>query len=389
MTNIKALQAFPSTEYLRRLGAVKSKMARRDVDALVVTSPANITYLTGNLTRLYQLHALIVSIREEEPTFIVRQMDVPGCCYQTFMTAGKVIGYSEALIGRVDKDGFDAIIDYVRDLGLSNGSIGLEPSYLSGQTIDKCKARLPNARMVDCNKLVDWIRIVKSDLEVAALRDAAAIADAAILRAADVIRPGVREADAVAEIVATQVRGGPTTKPATAVRPPLLSSSPRTGMIHILWSEDVFRDGSQINIELSGIRYGYTAAIMRTFSIGKPSDQLRRIHDAEVAGLEAALATVRPGRTCSDVAKAFYRTIERHGFTKVSRCGYSLGIEWLEPTASLAEDDMTELQAGMTFHLMLGNWVNEEFGYVISESFCVTDSGVEVLTHAPRTLFQL
>src|SRR5207249_4018050 len=110
----------------------------------------------------------------------------------------------------------------------------------------------------------------------------------------------------------------------------LLSSTPRTGTPHILWSEDVFRDGSQINMEVSGNRHNYMAALMRTFSIGAPSDHLRRIHEAELAGLEAALSVIRPGRTCSDVANAFYRTIEKQGFTKESRCGYSIGIDWVE-----------------------------------------------------------
>jgi Xaa-Pro dipeptidase/ectoine hydrolase len=50
---------------------------------------------------------------------------------------------------------------------------------------------------------------------------------------------------------------------------------------------------------------------------------------------------------------------------------------------------MTQLQTNMTFHLMLGNWVDEDFGYVISETFRVTPSGGEALTTAPRKLFEL
>jgi Xaa-Pro aminopeptidase len=50
---------------------------------------------------------------------------------------------------------------------------------------------------------------------------------------------------------------------------------------------------------------------------------------------------------------------------------------------------MTELKPNMTFHLMLGNWVDLDFGYVISETFRVTQTGVEVLTSAPRKLFEL
>lgn len=43
----------------------------------------------------------------------------------------------------------------------------------------------------------------------------------------------------------------------------------------------------------------------------------------------------------------------------------------------------------MTFHLMLGNWMEDDFGYVISETFRVTESGVEVLTNMPRKLFEV
>ncbi|MES0192652.1 Xaa-Pro peptidase family protein [Mesorhizobium sp. LSJC264A00] len=389
MTIYRGPQAFPRTEYLGRLAAVKKEMSRRDLDALVVTSASDITYLTG-YTALsgYVPQGLVVQIAEEEPTFILRRMDAPAAIHETFLDRTKIIGYPEALVGNPDADGYDTIIDFLLESGLGNRGVGVEISNLFVQTAEKFKSRLPKARLVDCTKAVAWIRLVKSDREIEIMREAAAISDAAILRAAEVIRPGVREADAIAEILGTLARGA-NGKPGTMIQQIGLCSSPRTGTCHIPWSEDVFRDGSQINLELGGVRYGYCAGIMRTFSIGAPSDRLRRIHDAEVAGLEAALGTIRPGSTCSDVANTFYRTIEKAGFRKESRCGYAHGIGWLEPTASLKDGDMTELKANMTFHLMLGNWIDEDFGYVISETFRVTDTGAEVLTSAPRQIFQI
>ncbi|NOJ50828.1 M24 family metallopeptidase [Bradyrhizobium archetypum] len=389
MTISKGSQAFPRTEYVRRLAAVKSEMERRDIDALVVNNAANITYLTGyTALSAYVPQGLVVSIHREEPTFILRRQDAPAAIHQTFLERGNVIGYPESLIGNPDMDGFDTVIDFLHELGVASRSLGLERGYLSAQASEKFKERLPKARIVDCTKAIAWIRGIKSDLEIAVMREAAAISDAAMLRAAEVIRPGVREADAVAEIVATLVRGA-NGKPGTIFRPLYLCSSPRTGTSHIMYSQDVFREGSQINLELGGIRHGYAAGLMRTFSIGAPSDRLRRLHDAEVAGMEAALNVVQPGATCSDVANAFYRMIEKQGFKKESRCGYAIGIDWLEPTASLKDGDMTELKPNMTFHLMLGNWIDEDFGYVISETFRVTESGAEVLTSAPRNLFEL
>ncbi|MCP3392283.1 Xaa-Pro peptidase family protein [Bradyrhizobium sp. CCGB12] len=389
MTISRGPQAFPRTEYLRRLAAVKLEMGHRGIDALVVNNPRNITYLTGYTARsAYVPQALLVSMHKEEPTFVLRLMDAPAAIHQTWLDRGNVIGYPEGLIGNSEMDGFDAVIDSICELGLADRGLGLEFGDLSMRTAEKFKSRLPKASLVDFTNAVAWIRTVKSDFEISIMREAAAIADAGIIRAAEVIAPGMREADVMAEITATLARGA-NGKPGTDIANVFFCSSPRIGTCHIRWSDDIIRPDSQINLELGGVRHGYVAAIMRTFSLGAPSDRLRRLHEAELAGLEVALGTVRPGATCGDVAKAFNRTIERHGFTKESRCGYAIGIDWTEPTASLREGDMTELKPNMTFHLMLGNWIDEDFGYVVSETFRVTSSGAEVLTSAPRKLFEL
>ncbi|RVC75382.1 aminopeptidase P family protein [Mesorhizobium sp. M2A.F.Ca.ET.046.02.1.1] len=389
MAVTKGPQAFPRSEYLRRISLVKSEMLQRDIDALVVSDMHNITYLTG-YTALsgYVPQGLVLSMRDEEPTFILRRCDAPAALHQCFMERDRIIAYPEALIGNPVRDAYDPVIDFIEEAGLAKGGIGIELYSLPAQSAEKFRTRLSDARIVDCTKAVTWIRLIKSDLELEVMRQAAAISDAAILRAAEVIRAGVSEADAVAEIVGTLIRGAKG-KPGTRIEQIGLCSSPRTGTCHIPWSEDFFRHGSQVNLEVGGSRHGYCAGLMRTYSIGAASDRLRRVHDIQVAGLEAALETVRPGATCSDVANAFYRTIEKQDLNKETRCGYAHGIGWLEPTASLKDGDMTELKPNMTFHLMLGNWIDEDFGYVISETFRVTESGVEVLTNVPRKIFEL
>ncbi|MET4316054.1 Xaa-Pro peptidase family protein [Bradyrhizobium sp. RT4b] len=385
----KNSQAFPRSEYLRRLTEVKLEMKRREIDALVVTTPANITYLSGYTSKSgYVPQGLLVSLEDEEPTFITRRMDGPAAIHQMFIDRSRVIGYPEALIANPDRDGYDAIIDFLLDKGLGSRGIGLEAKFLPSLTIEKFRLRAAEARIVDCTNAVTWIRGLKSDLEIVMMREAAAISDAGMLKAKEVIRPGLREADAAAEIIATLVRGA-NGKPGTDLASFFMCSTPRTSTCHIRWTEDIFRPGSQINLEFSGVRHGYTSPLMRTMSIGRPADHLRRLHDGEVAGLEAALAAAKTGGTCSDIAVAFNATLRKHGFEKESRCGYAVGIDWTEPTASLKEGDMTVLQPNMTFHLMLGNWIDEDVGYVISETFRVTDTGGESFTKLPRELFEI
>lgn len=388
MPVIKGTQVFPRSEYLRRLAAVKAKMAERDLSAVIITDSAHVTYLTGSVAHSYDTRGVIVLASQEEPVFILRWMDVAAAVQETFMERNSIIGYSEELMGDPDKNGYDAVIDFLLDQGLGQSGLGFEFCNLTVDSVEKFRAQLQRAHIIDFSNVVTRIRTLKSDLEIAVMREAAAISDAGVLKAAEVMRPGMREADAIAEIVGTLARGA-NGKPGTWIATPYLCATSRIGNPHTTWSEDTLREGSQVNLEIAGVRHDYHAPICRTYVLGKPSDRLLRIHEAQLAGLEAGLSVIRAGAVSGEVAKVIHSTTEKHGFKKRSRAGYSIGINWMEKTASVKLGDTTVLEPNMTFHLHLGSWVEEDFGYVLSESIRVTETGVEVLTKAPRQLFML
>lgn len=388
MPVVKGPQVFPRSEYLRRLAAVKAKMAECDIAAVVITDNAHITYLTGSVAHSYDTRGVVILASREEPVFILRWMDVAAAVQETFMERDSIMGYSEELMGDPGKNGYDAVIDFLLDQGLGQSGIGFELCNLTVDSSEKFKGRLLQARIQDFSKVVSRIRTLKSDLEIVAMREAAAISDAGVLMAAEVMRPGMREADAIAEIVGTLARGADG-KPGTWIATPYLCATSRIGNPHTTWSEDTLQRGSQVNLEIAGVRHEYHAPICRTYILGKPTDRLLRIHEAQLAGLEAGLNVIRAGAVSGEVASVIHSTTEKHGFKKRSRAGYSIGIDWMENTTSLKLGDTTVLEPNMTFHLHLGSWVEEDFGYVLSESIRVTESGVEVLTKAPRQLFRL
>lgn len=90
--------------------------------------------------------------------------------------------------------------------GLARRRMRLETRSLSRESVGKFKMRMPEATIFDFTNGVTWIRGIKSDLEIAVMQEAADIADAGMLRAKEVIRPGVREAEAAAEFIASLVR---------------------------------------------------------------------------------------------------------------------------------------------------------------------------------------
>src|SRR5947208_1191553 len=151
-----------------------------------------------------------------------------------------------------------------------------------------------------------------------------------------------------------------------------------------------FRQDTATCLELSGCRQRYHCAMSRTVYLGSTPNDMERVAAATGDGMAAALATVKPGALCQDVELAWRQTINRAGFSKPSRIGYSIGLNyppnWADHTASLRENDTTVMEPNMTFHLMLGMWM-EGWGFELSDTFRVTETGHEVLADFPRQLF--
>jgi Xaa-Pro aminopeptidase len=164
------------------------------------------------------------------------------------------------------------------------------------------------------------------------------------------------------------------------------SGYPRVAAPHLAWRDDRLEAGTVTNVELGGFRRRYVAGLSRTIVQGKPEDRLARLHAATREAVDAVFDTARAGWTCEEVEALFRRTTRTHGFEKKSRVGYAIGIDWTEKTASLRPGDQTVLVPDATFHLMAGMWY-DDWGYVLSETFRVTEDGLKSFSRLPRDLF--
>ncbi|MEM9881183.1 MAG: Xaa-Pro peptidase family protein [Pseudomonadota bacterium] len=375
---------FSKDEYQRRIGNVIDAMTQRGVDTLVVNDAADMIYLTGYLGDSDYVPQCFILTSGGDMGVYLRDQDVGGAMHTSWLPDEAIVGYPEDLIGNAERDGYDFIIDKIP----TSGRVGLAWKDMSWDVANRFVKAIGEDRLVDTAGLVAWLRLVKSPAEVQVVREASQIASLAAMKAGEVIRSGVRECDAAAEITAAAIRGSADFG-GHFVFAPLMAPGTKTGTPHLPWTDQPFAKGSSVNLEVGGTRYGYFGAIMRTLSIGKPSAGLQSLHDATVGGFEKALAAARPGALAEDIAHAFLSVIEPAGYSKASRCGYPMGIHWLEPTVSLRDGDKTVLKPGMTFHFMLGMWVERDFGCTYSETVAITDTGAEVLTNAPRAIMEV
>ncbi|WP_353024409.1 Xaa-Pro peptidase family protein [Mesorhizobium sp. M1403] len=374
------------------MSTLKAEMELRHMDTLLISEPSNIYYLTGYEAYSFYVFQIMVVHRDlSEPIWIGRFMDAVSVRRMTYLSDDSIRPYTDEYVQSAEKNPVDFVVAQLKEICPTLNAIGVETGsfYYTVRTHSRLIESLPTTRFLDAELFINWMRICKSPAEIALLREAGQISNAMMTDAVEAAQPGIRECDLTSVIYRRMIAGTPEYGGVYPSSAPYVLSGSRTCEPHAPWSDRIISQNTPVNIETSGCRRRYHAPISRTIYLGTPPDSYIRLADAVTEGIEAALAAVRPGVTCSDVAQTFQQTIARHGFHKEARIGYSTGIgfppTWGERTASLRESDHTVLKPGMAFHMMPGLWL-DNVGIVLTQSFVVNDSGREDLTKFPRKL---
>jgi len=385
---------FDKSEYERRVGRAREQLHEQNLDAIVVSDPANMNYLTGYDGWSFYVHqAVVITRNHEEPVWVGREMDAAGARATTYLSESNILSYSDDHVHSPhDLHPMDYIAGVLDELEVADGRIGLEmdAAYFTAKSYVRLQQNLPDADFEDATQLVGWIRIKKSEQEIEYMREAARISENAMQAGLETIEAGVPEYEAAAAIYDALITGTDDYGGDYPAIVPLMPSGEHTDTPHLTWTDRPFEKGDPVIIELSGCRHRYHSPLARTTFVGDPPEELERTAEIVIEGIDAALDVVKPGVTCQTVERAWRETIAQYGLEKEDRIGYSMGLgyppDWGEHTASIRPGDETVLEENMTFHMIPGIWT-EAVGMEISETFRVTSTGVETLADFPRRLF--
>ena len=383
---------FTVKEYKNRLKKVQSEMQKKGIELLISQDTANINYLTGyDAWSFYYSQCVIVHVNSDEPLCFVRAQDAGGAFITTYLKKENIIIYDEKYIHTWPTHPYDALVDLIRKKKWDKINIGVEMDahYFTAYCYKKLKEGLPNAKILDSERLVNWVRVEKSIAEIEYMKKAATISEMAMKTAMETISPDVRQCDAVAEIQRTLFRGTPEYGGEYASIATLLPTGKGTSASHLTASDKKFINGEATIIELSGTYKRYHAPMARTINLGKPDQKKLDAMKATNEALEEGINASKPGNTANDVAEKFWGVLDKYGIKKESRTGYSIGIgyppDWGEHTLNIYKGDMTELKPNICYHMIavmqFGDW-----GVESSESIRITESGNELLCNFSRDL---
>jgi Xaa-Pro dipeptidase len=382
---IVAERPFDQTELEQRLERTRADMSRLGIDLLLVTDQDDIFYLTtareiGGL----MLAALLVP-RTGDPAFIGRAVDM--VAVEAYSGITNTYPYWDYEVPE------EKVADALRSYGIASPSIGFQggsPS-LPVASLEALKRLVPEASWEDSTRIVWDQRMIKSPRELEHQRAAAAINTHALDRAIAAIRPGVSDSVIAAELFAGMVEAG--SHPMSYF---ILVSGPNTGVVHATYANRLLEENDHVHFEFSAARFRYHAPLMRTVTLGKPSEKVELLHEAAQAAVEAAMSTIRTGVTSGEVDAAANAVLEDFGVRQwhYHRTGYSVGVAtggmWPEGhVVAIRGNDPTVLQENMVFHLPMVLFEPGVAGAGISETIRVTETGAEPITSYRRELIRL
>ena len=386
---------FAPAEYAERLARVRRAMAAAGIDTLVTVDPSNMAWLTGYDGWSFYVHQAVIVGPAGDPVFWGRAMDAIGASRTSYLGDDDIVPYPDNYVMSTERHPMDHLALELKRRGWDRGRVGVEmENYYYSAKAHAVLGTALEAELADATALVNWQRAVKSPGEILYMRRAARIVERMHEAAREMMAPGVRKNDLVAEIYRVAITGaeheGVSFGGDYAAIAPLLPTGKDATAAHLTWNDKPFERGAGTFFEIAGCYRRYHAPLCRTVYLGEPPADMRRAEEALMEGIEAGIAKARPGNTTGDVARAFYGVLAKFGIERQGRCGYPIGLsyppDWGERTFSIRPEDDTVLQADMTFHFMPGLWM-EDWGLEITEPLLVRDgAAAECLADVPRPL---
>ncbi len=355
----------PPPEVDGRLDRLRAGFEVAGVDALVVTNPTNIRYLTGFTGSAGEL--------------------LVGADAALLVTDGR---YAEQAPTQVAESGTEVAIAGTdrRTLVLERlhgcDRVGLEAGSVTWSEQRRLADWFDDADLVPTDGLVEELRQVKDAGEVARIEAAAGIADAALVDAVELLVCGVTERDVAAAIDhGMRTRGADDRAFATIV-----AAGPNSALPHARPTDRILLEGDLVVCDFGAVIDGYRSDMTRSFRVGgRAGGHEDEIRDAVRAAQAAGLARVADGVALAEVDAACRGVLADADLADafLHGTGHGVGLD-IHEAPTLSASATGTLRSGHVVTVEPGAYLAGMGGVRWEDTVLVTDDGHRALTRAPR-----
>jgi len=348
----------------KRIRAIRRQLNRKRINCLILTKPANVTYTTGFLGddswaaiakgRVY----LLTDSRYTEQA----EKECPSC---------KIIDRAGPMA--------DAVAKLVKRLK-SVRTVTVERST-SLSDFEQLKKTV-KARLKTVADVIETIRSIKDESEVAAIKAAASISSQALQQTLPYVKPGVTESE-LAGMLDLHIRKlGARNSFETIV-----AFGPNASRPHHQPSKRKLKKKDAVLIDFGAKYKGYCSDITRCFVIGGMTDFYKKVYDVVERAQAAAIKMIKPGVKITQVDAAAREVIRKSGLPVYGHgTGHGFGLE-IHESPFLKADAKGKLKAGQILTIEPGIYIPGKIGVRIEDDILVTETGHKILTrncpHSP------
>jgi len=355
-----------------RLSTVADGVREAGLGALLLTPGPDLRYVTGyDAKQLERLTCLAVPA-EGEPFLVVPALELRAALASPVST----LGLEVVTFGETD-DAFAMIsgrLGNVDTVALSDRMWALN--------VLRFRAAFPDARQVLASTVLAGLRVRKSVVEVAALREAGAAIDRVHAQVPGWLKPGLTERQ-----VGTKIAEAILAEGHVQVDFVIVGSGPNAASPHHEVSDRVLLEGDVVVVDIGGtMESGYCSDCTRTYAIGEPPAEFVAYYGVLQQAQEAACQRARPGVSAESVDATARDIIADAGYGEwfIHRTGHGIGLETHEDPY-IVSGNVTPLAPGMAFSVEPGIYPGPH-GARIEDIVVCTDDGHERLNNAPRDL---
>ncbi len=351
----------------KKLHRVREKLNELGLDGLLITSKANIRYLSG-----FRGDSAAILITENRAFFFTNFLYI--------QQARKEVG-GFRLVMQKEAAAASSIAELLKKGKLRR--LGFEQNHLSFSQYNAIKGKIRGTSLVPTDGIVEELRTVKSKEEKSYIRTAGRLADEALKHALAFLRPGITEQDAASEIKCF-IRRKQRAEPSFPV---IVLSGAHCAMPHGQAGRKRLKKAEPVLIDL-GVRWkGYCSDLTRTVFFTKMKPALRKMQATVRSAQAEAISAARAGMAACELDRTARVIIKKAGYGKFfgHGLGHGVGLE-IHEAPVISGKSREILQKDMVFTIEPGIYVPGTGGVRIEDMVLLTKSGAEVLSKSPTII---
>ncbi|MBL0926761.1 MAG: aminopeptidase P family protein [Phycisphaerales bacterium] len=353
-----------------RADRLRSALAEQELDALLITTPNDIRYLTGfsgdDSTMLVTADRLIVlsDFRFQEELEEVKD----GGLAEVYIRSGEML---------------DAVQTVVHDVLGDEPSLGVQAEQMTVAMRKRLGRAVGAKRLRDTVGLVGELRLIKDELEVKIIRKAISIQQDALTALRGWIKPGQTELE-IAGRLELELKARGATGPAF---PTIAAARANGSLPHAVPGQTKTAAGQPLLIDWGARVAGYNSDLTRTLTLGKWPKEIAKIYPVVLEAQRRAIEAIAPGVRCEDVDAVARGHIADAGYGPQfgHSLGHGIGLN-VHEDPRLGKKSKHVLRPGMIVTVEPGIYLPGVGGVRIEDDVLVTENGCRVLSTIEKSM---